>query len=340
MNDDHIDKVSEPSGAELVVLGRATPQPMLPELVVEEVASAKAYADAATAVSTRRAYASDWEIFTAWCAARGIDALPVSPATVAVFLSSEADAGVSPSTIGRRLAAIGYHHRSAGFDAPQSMPGAEVLRRVLAGIRRTKSVKKKRKRPAQADMLRDMLRAIDGDAPRDVRDRALLAIGMAGAFRRSELVALDRSDIEDVPEGLRITIRRSKTDQEAEGQKIVIPEGKRIRPKALLLAWLELAGVEGGPVFRKMTPQGRISPKRMSDKGVALVVKARAAAAGYEESDYSGHSLRSGFLTEAARQRASIFKMRDQSRHKSLDVLADYVRDQELFDDHAGERFL
>lgn len=314
--------------------------PLLPELLRAEVEAARDYATASRSPATRRAYASDWTIFTAWCDARGLEALPASPAAVATFLAAEARAGVKSSTIGRRLAAIGYMHGEHGFDPPQARVGAQAIRDVMAGIRRTHGVRKERKSAADADLLRDMLHVITGDEPRAVRDRALLAIGMAGAFRRSELVALRLDAVAMVPKGIRILIGRSKTDQEGAGTEIVIPEGSRIRPKKLLLDWIELAGFGEGPVFRKLTPQGRITAKPMSDRGVALVVKARAEAAGHDPTKFAGHSLRAGFLTEAAARGANIFKMREQSRHKSLDVLSDYIRNEELFTDHAGERFL
>ena len=107
-----------------------------------------------------------------------------------------------------------------------------------------------------------------------------------------------------------------------------------------MLDWVTLAKFADGPVFRKLTPQGRITAKPMSDRGVTLVEKARAEAAGYDPEQVAGHSLRAGFLTEAARRGANIFRMREQSRHKSLEVLSDYVRNHELFADLAGERFL
>lgn len=308
--------------------------------MAEEIEAARDYAAASRSEATRRAYLSDWNIFTAWCARRGLPSLPAAPAAVPTFLASEAKSGVKTSTIGRRLAAIGYMHGAQGFDAPQACAGAQAIRDVLSGIRRTQWVRKVRKRAADADMLRDMIYGIEGDSPRAVRDRALLAVGMAGAFRRSELVALTLEDVVMVPEGIRIMIGRSKTDQEGAGVEIAIPEGSRIWPKQLLVEWVTLAGFADGPVFRKLTPQGRITTKPMSDKGVPLVVKARAQAAGYDPEEVAGHSLRAGFLTEAARRGANIFKMREQSRHKSFEVLSDYVRNHELFADHAGERFL
>ncbi|KQS46283.1 MULTISPECIES: site-specific integrase [unclassified Sphingomonas] len=321
-------------------LTRIASTPLIPLLLDDEIEAARAYVAAARAPATRRAYDSDWRIFQAWCAPRAITSLPAAPESVAIFLSAEAQAGVRPSTIGRRLAAIGYMHAQAGYDPPQQKPGAVAIRNAVAGIRRTHGIRKVQKRAADGDMLRDMLRGCDGDSVRAVRDRALLAIGMAAALRRSELVALEIDDVAITPEGLMITVRKSKTDQEGEGAIIAIPEGRRIRPKALLLAWIACAGFDTGPVFRKLTPQGRITTRPMSDRGVALVVKARAAAAGYDPAQVSGHSLRAGFLTEAARQGATVFKMKEVSRHKSLEILSDYVRNHELFRDHAGERFL
>jgi len=331
---------SDPDDDGVHALAVSHAAPLIPLLLDEEIEAARTYAAASRAGSTRRVYASDWRIFIAWCAARQIEPLPADPRVVAVFLAAEADAGLKPATIGRRLAAIGHHHRAAGFEPPQTRPGADTIRDVLAGIRRTNGVKPKRKQAADGDAMRDILRAVTGDTPRAVRDRALLAIGMAAALRRSELVALDLDDVALVPEGLRLTIRRSKTDQQGEGAEIAIPEGRRLQPKALLLAWVALAGFDRGPLFRKLTPQGRITPKPMSDRGVAIVVQTRAAAAGYDPALFGGHSLRAGFLTEAARQGASVFKMREVSRHKSMEVLSDYVRSHELFRDHAGAKFL
>ena len=319
---------------------RTPSSPLIPQLLDAEIIAAEAYVAAARAPATRRAYASDWRIFVTWCEARAIGSLPAAPEAVAIFLASQAQEGVAPSTIGRRLAAIGYMHAQASLDPPQQQLGAVAIRNVVAGIRRTHGVKKVQKRAADGDMLRDMLRACAGDSARAIRDRALLAIGMAAALRRSELTALAIEDVGFTSEGLRITIPKSKTDQDGQGAVIAIPEGSRIRPKALLLEWIACAGFTNGPVFRKLTPQGRITAKPISDRGVALIVKARAAAAGYDPAEVAGHSLRSGFLTEAARQGATIFKMKEVSRHKSLEILSDYVRSHEIFRDHAGARFL
>ena len=322
--DDGID----PAAAEIAVLNG------------EEIATARRYADASRAASTQRAYASDWRRFSAWCADRGLDTLPADPRVVAVFLSAEADAGSAPLTVGRRLAAVGWMHRRAGLQPPQAREGAAAILEVMAGIRRSHGIAPTRKHAADADVLRDVLRAIPGDDLRSVRDRALLAFGMAGAFRRSELVALRFTDLERVPEGLRVTIRRSKTDQDGAGATIAIPEGRRLRPKALLDAWLDRAAITDGYLFRRLGAGLGVTASPMSDRAIARLVQARVTAAGYPAADFAGHSLRAGFLTAAARSGASVFKMREVSRHKSMQVLADYVRDAELFRDHAGEGFL
>lgn len=351
---DHEDPASivppDPGSARAVVLSGAAAtslsRPAGPALSDAEIGTARRYADASRAVSTQRAYESDWRRFAAWCAARGLATLPADPRVVAVFLAAEAEAGSAPLTIGRRLAAIGWMHRRAGLQPPQKVQGAAAILEVIAGIRRSHGVAPVKKHAADADVLRDILRAIVGGDLRSVRDRALLAFGMAGAFRRSELVALRVSDVEWVQEGLRVTIRRGKTDQEGAGATIAIPEGRRLRPKARLDAWVQQAGVVDGFLFRRLL-RGKAgeaavspSPSPMSDRAVARLVQARVLAAGYDPAGFAGHSLRSGFLTAAARSGASIFKMREVSRHKSMQVLADYVRDAELFRDHAGEGFL
>ncbi|RYF01798.1 MAG: DNA recombinase, partial [Oxalobacteraceae bacterium] len=132
----------------------------------------------------------------------------------------------------------------------------------------------------------------------------------------------------------------SKTDQEGRGHSVAIPDGRRLEPVRHYRAWLEKAAIDSGPVFRKLTPQGRLTEQPMSAQGVALVVKAAAQSAGYPAALFSGHSLRAGFLTEAGRQNANLFKMREHSRHASIDMVAEYVRDHERFREHAGEGFL
>jgi integrase len=349
---------------------------VLPGILDEEIERTRAFIRASRADATHRAYDSDWRVFAAWCAVRGFSPLPATPQTVAVFVSAQAvgDAAATPprsprkiATLSRYLAAINYRHKQAQLTTPGDQEGGVVLREAFAGIRRHLRTDRTRKSAADGDCLRAMLGAIAGDDVRAARDRALLTLGMAAALRRSELVALRFEDILFVPEGLTVLVRSSKTDQTGEGASIAVPEGSRIRPKALLLEWLRVGGITQGPLFRTLAEVrekardadgapmhnpdtgkalwrrlgDRVQPGAMSDRGVALVVKARAEAAGLDPELFAGHSLRSGFLTEAARQPgANIFKMREVSRHKSLEVLAAYVRNHDRFRDHAGDRFL
>ena len=315
-------------------------EPALPTILNAKIERAAAYAKAARASSTRRAYGSDWAIFTAWCDAHGLTALPATPDVVAVFASDQAGAGRNPSTISRRVAAIGHYHRAGGYPAPTALPTAGRLAEVLAGIRAEHGGTKRQKRPADAAALRNMLAAIKGEDLRSLRDRAILAIGMAAALRRSEIVALEVDHVAIVPEGLRLTIVRSKTDQARQGAVIAIPAGSRIRPKELLLAWMAAAGHNEGFLFRRLSRRDVLTPAPMSDRAIARLVQQHAAAAGYDPAQFAGHSLRAGFLTEGASQGATIFKLQEVSRHKSVQVLSDYVRNAELFKDHAGQRFL
>jgi site-specific recombinase XerD len=173
-----------------------------------------------------------------------------------------------------------------------------------------------------------------------LRDRALLLLGFAGAFRRSELVALDVADIAETETGLLVTIRGSKTDQERQGETIAIARGDIACPVKALREWLAAAGIEAGPIFRPIDKADTVRSSRLTCRSVANIVKAYAERAGFDASTFSGHSLRSGFLTSAAGNGASIFKMMDASRHKSVDTLRGYVRDAELFKDHAGAGLL
>ncbi len=327
-----------------LVTGREVAVPSQPRSVAAftpaQVAAARGYADASRAASTRAKYLQHWTTFGAWCREHGHRPLPADPAAVAVHLSGLAADGIAPQTLALRMAAIGYAHRQAGEAIPHKVRGGTVILDVLAGARREWGKLPDRKAAADSDVIWSMLHEIKGDALRDVRDRALLSFGMVSCMRRSEIAALDLSDITRAPEGLRVTIRRSKSDQEGAGATIAIPAGRRLKPVHHLDAWLERAAIAEGPLFRRLTQCGsRVLADRMSDRSVAEIVKARAKAAGLDPAVFAGHSLRAGFLTSAARAGASVWKMQEQSRHKSLDVLSGYVRSARLFEDHAGKDF-
>ncbi len=304
--------------------------------LIPEVDAARRYVTAAQAAASERAYRRGWEDFSAWCAFRRVEPLPAHPAGVAMYLSFLADRGLSSSSIGQRAAAIAYRHRKAGHDAPTTKP---VVQHALRGIRRTIGTAPKRKAAATADRVRAMLDACP-DTMIGLRDRALLARGFAGAFRRSELVALQVSDLAEVPDGYRVIIRRSKTDQSGEGQEIVIPRGLKIRPVAAMQAWLQAAGIADGYLFRAVHRGGAVRPWGISGAAVAEVVKQYASAAALDPREFSGRSSRAGFVTSAAETGASNLKIQETSRHKSTDVLAGYVRRVDMFKDYAGTVFL
>jgi site-specific recombinase XerD len=263
--------------------------------------------------------------------------MPAEPSTVATYVAIEAQRGIRPSTLERRLAAIRHVHIDAGHQSPADN---RHVRDVMAGIRNEKGTAPDRKAPATADRLTAMLACIPADTLTGKRDRALLAIGFAAALRRSELVALAVEDPEEVPEGIRLTVRRSKTDQQGEGCMIAIPAGIRLRPLVTVRAWLDAAGITFGPLFRSINKAGRVSEEGLSGRTVANLVKQYAEAAGFDAAEFSGHSLRAGFVTTAAASAATVWKMQAVTRHKTLDVLSGYVRDAEAFKDHAGQAFL
>jgi site-specific recombinase XerD len=205
------------------------------------------YARAEKAAVTRRAYRTDFEIFRVWCAERHVNVLPAAPESVAAFLAHEAERRVGPSTIGRRVAALRYAHKLAGLPLPTD---DERVRATVRGIRRSLGAAPSKKTPATAERIVAMA-PIVGERLIAIRDRALLLIGFAGAFRRSELVALDVEDLEEIPEGLRM-----QDGPGGHGDVIAIPRGIIACPAAALRAWLEAAAITEGPVFRPIAKGG------------------------------------------------------------------------------------
>jgi len=301
-----------------------------------ELASARSYAAAARSENTRKAYASDLATFGAWCAARELCPLPADGAIVAAYLAAMAGAGRKPATIARALAAISQAHKLAGHDSPRDH---RAVRETHAGIRRTHSTVQTGKAPMMPEHLRS---AAAGASERaglaGLRDRALLAVGFAGGFRRSALVALDVADLAFGPEGVKVTIRRDKTDQEGARREIGLVYGSTAAtcPVRTLRAWLDAAGIAAGPVFRAVDKGGRVSAERLSDRAVALIVKAAAERAGLEPEAYAGHSLRAGLATAAARAGKSDRAIMRATGHKSRAMVDRYVRAAELFSDTAA----
>lgn len=285
-------------------------------------AEARAYASNTRALNTRRAYASAWREFEAFCAGRGWPALPAPADAVIAWLAALADAGARASTIGVKLAAIRFAHQSQATD-PTALP---AVRLVWQGIRRTIGTAQRQKAPVTLDDLRAMARAC-GDDLRGKRDRALLLVGWAGAFRRSELVGLDVEDLR-INGVLRVTLRRSKTDQEGAGSVKVIPAiGGDLCPVAALRAWLDAASIASGAVFRSVDRWGHVRASRLSDRDVARIVKRLAERAGLDPRQFAGHSLRAGFVTTAAKVGVPEWQIQEVTGHRSSDVLRRYIRD-------------
>lgn len=294
------------------------------------------YVAESTATSTRKAYRSDLRIFADWCAARNKPAMPSTPETVSDFLADQANDGVSPSTLNRRVAAIKYAHEAAELESPTKH---KLVSMTMKGIRREHGGKVSKKSAATVDKVYQMIAQCDTKTLQGKRDKAILLLGFAGAFRRSELAALDVADIEFVEAGARVTIRKSKTDQEGEGHIIAIYSGK-LDVTGILKDYMQSGGVVEGALFRPITKGGNLRPQAISDKSIAETVKKYAAAAGLNPDDFGGHSLRAGFVTSAAEAGANLFKIMDVSRHKNVQTVKGYVRNAELFKDHAGAAFL
>lgn len=300
---------------------------------------ARLYATKSRADSTWRAYKSDWRIFEAWCDSVALPPLPAEAETLAMFVAHEGSEGRSPSTITRRLAAIRLVHLGAGLPTAHD---ALLVSEVLRGVRRNWAKPPVKKAPAINTEIKSMADCMELGTARGLRDRAILLFGFAGAFRRSELVGLNVEDIGRQDEGMTVTIRKSKTDQEAEGHTIAVPSSPESEycPVQAVEDWLTVAEIHSGPIFRRLFRGDRIGPARLSSQSVALLVKEYAYKAGLDFQNYSGHSLRRGFLTSAAKQKSSVFKMADQSRHKSLEMVREYVSQEALFEEHAGRSLL
>jgi integrase len=305
------------------------------ELAPDLVDRVTDYARAARADSTWRAYDGDLRHFRAWCEGQRdpLVALPATPATVAGYLAALADAGYAPTTIRRRLAAISVAHQLARHPNPAS--AAEVVT-VWSGIRRARGVRPTRKTALETALLARVLAPLGYDGLADVRDRALLLVGFAGCLRRAELVRLDVGDVDDTPDGLVLSIRSSKTDQEGAGALVGLAYGSHrpTCPVRAWRAWADAAGLTDGPAFRAVNRHGGLGTGRLEPGSVARIVRRRVAAVGLPAADFAGHSLRSGFATAAARAGVPDRSIMRQGRWRSAASLDTYVRAGRLFDQH------
>ena len=288
--------------------------------------------------ATKSAYQSDWANFEQWCWGTGLCAVPAESSTVRRYITHLADIGRAVSTISRAMTSISQAHRVLNLPPPTAHP--EVCE-TWKGIRRAIGTAQIRAKPL---VLADLKRVIDAMRPNFLgrRDSALLLIGWAAALRRSEIVALRRHDIDFVPEGMVITIRRSKTDQTREGYRIGIPfaQEERYCPTKAIQKWIDLARIDTGPLFFRIGMGGkrfhcdvpskdRETP--LSDRMVNLIIRKAVGRAKIPTAGYTGHSLRAGFVTTAAKAQIPEALIQLHTRHKTSKVLRDYIRDGDLF---------
>lgn len=302
---------------------------------LEELAEqSREYIKQAKASNTLRAYRSDWQDFQDWCDAQGICAMPAEPQTVAYYLIALIKKGLKVSTLQRRISTISQAHQAAYQETPTKHAAVKT---VWAGIRRAEGTAQEGKAPVLTADIRAMVATLP-DGLLGIRDRALLLLGFAGAFRRSELMGLNVEDVISSHEGLVVTLKRSKTDQEGQGRNVGIPYGSHPEtcPVRAVQTWLEASGLQCGPLFRTVNRHGQLQPGRLSDKAVALVVKRTAKAAGLDPVQYSGHSLRAGLATSAAMAGVSERAIMAQTGHRSVNMVRRYIRDGSLFRDNAA----
>ncbi len=283
------------------------------------------------AESSRTAYLSDLRLFAEWGGT-----MPATPAIIAGYIAAHAGK-LAVATITRRIATLSKAHQATGMENPCQ---SALVKATLQGLRRKHGTAQKQAKALTREDLFAILGAM-GDSMKNTRDRALLLVGFAGGFRRSEVVGLDVADIEHVRQGIIITLRHSKTDQEGAGRKIGIPHGRtRHCPVVAITDWLTRSGITEGAIFRPINRHGQLQPERLSGDAVSEVIRERLAAAGIDPKGYSGHSLRAGFATSAAQAGASTLKIRAQTGHASDAMLSRYIRDGELFVGNAAGSLL
>lgn len=308
---------------------------LMPELAKLEQSVGK-YVESSRADNTLLAYGKQWSAFVAWCATKGFSELPAAPETVALYLAACADAELAVATLAQAKAVITKKHEETGHTSPCASP---LVKQAWAGIRRRVGVAPNQKQPLDAEQLRAMYAGLPAGIL-GVRDRALIGLGFAGGFRRSELVALDAADVTLVARGLEVLVRRSKTDQEGHGLTKNIARGSDPTTCTVraLRDWLELASIDDGPVFRPIDRHGNVKSQRLTAHSVARILKRAAAAAGLSTREVSGHSLRAGFVTEAKKHGADDAAIMDQTGHKSLAMVQRYHRRAKKWEKPASEK--
>ncbi|MGC9225349.1 MAG: site-specific integrase [Terracidiphilus sp.] len=296
----------------------------------------KAFVLSSRSQATVKAYRREWSHFERWCCDHGLAALPATAETVAMYIADCASA-CSVGTITRRLTAITKAHLAAGHPTTPATTKHFLVGMTLKGIKRVVGTAQHGKVP----LLTADIRKLASCCPKrllGLRDRALVLVGFSGAFRRSEISAIDVSHIRWCQEGIVLTLPKSKTDQDAAGREVGIPRGRGAGtcPVRALQEWLSEAGIVGGPVFRRVDRHGNISAARLYPDSISKLLKRAAARAGMSVDGISGHSLRAGHATQAARNGISELTIMRQTGHKSRPMVRRYIRRGQIFAENAA----
>jgi len=287
--------------------------------------------------NTVRAYKSDFNDFGIFCAKNSFKSLPSEPKIVSLYLTYLSTKDAKMSTLKRRLVSIGVIHKLKGYYLDTKHPS--IIENIM-GIKRRKGSVQKSKKPILISNLKKIINVIDQQDKEEIkkfRDRSIILIGFSGGFRRNELVSLDYNDLDFVPEGLKINIKSSKTDQFGEGFTKALPyfDSSQYCPVVSLKNWIELSKITSGPVFRRFVKGSRLSEKRLTDQTVALLIKEYLNLAGIDSKNYSGHSLRSGFATSVAESGAEERSIMAMTGHKSTGMVRRYIKEANLFKNNA-----
>ena len=289
------------------------------------------------APNTIRAYQSDFKDFSLFCAKNGFRSLPTDPKIVSLYLTYLSTKEAKMSTLKRRLVSIGVIHKIKGQYLDTKHPS--IIENIM-GIKRRKGSIQKGKKPILISSLKLIINVIDKEIKEEIkrlRDRTIILIGFSGGFRRNEIVSLDYDDLDFVPEGLKINIKRSKTDQFGEGSTKALPyfDSSQYCPVVSLKKWIEITKISTGPVFRRFIKGSKLSENRLTDQTVALLIKEYLQLAGIDSKNYSGHSLRSGFATTAAESGAEERSIMAMTGHKSAEMVRRYIKEANLFKNNA-----
>jgi site-specific recombinase XerD len=287
--------------------------------------------------NTLRAYKSDFSDFSLFCVKNGFKSLPSDPKIVSLYLTYLSSKDAKMSTLKRRLVSIGVIHKLKGHYLDTKHPS--IIENIM-GIKRRKGNIQIAKKPLLINHLKELINVIDKQKKEEIkkfRDRSIILIGFSGGFRRNELVSLDYEDLDFVTEGLKINLRRSKTDQFGEGFKKALPyfDNNQYCPVVSLRKWLEVSKIASGPVFRRFTKGSKLSNSRLTDQTVALLIKEYLQLAGIDSKNYSGHSLRSGFATSAAESGVEERNIMAMTGHKSTEMVRRYIKEVNLFKNNA-----